>query len=189
MKTNKIMKIQLFYIATSVYNKFADDYFESVPNVFPDAEKKIDIFTDDTEYYNKFRSDHFYEFTLHKIFQLPYPILPLMKFSYMKNYIDYDVDIVIFVDADSIFVEKSQMFWNNLYSLININKVLISYHTLYVPITHPNIYKNHTGLYYDVMFLHDFLREKDQNKKSYIPNLEHTWIQSCFCVAPPPKIL
>ena len=178
------MTVQLLYIATSVYCKFADNFFASINNLFPGSQKEIDVFTDNVEYFEQFKNDSFVHFNVHKIFQLPYPMINYMKFSYMKTVLDYNADVVIFADADSSFIEKDENFWNNLNNHFQSNKILINYHMMYYKIIHNEVYAPGQNPYYDILYLQS-LHESQPEKLAYVPHSEFLWIQTCFCAAAP----
>jgi hypothetical protein len=178
------MTIQLVYIATSVYCNFADKLFASLDNLFPGSQKIIDILTDNLEYFEKFRNESFLKFNVHKIYQLPYPIVNYMKFSYIKGVLDYDADATIFVDADGSFIERPADFWTNISNHFKTGKVLISYHIMYAKAIHDEIYIPGQNPYYDIKCVQT-LQETDNTKASYIPYSEFLWIGACFCAAAP----
>lgn len=130
------MRMGVFYLATSVYMQYFDKYFfKTMHNIFPEDEKEVIILTDKIpEEYNNCKIKNC---NLHfeKIIDFPYPIINLCKFQIIDEYAKkYNIDIVLFFDADTVVFKKDMEFWNSLKKkcLDNKNTLIMSRHPYYV---------------------------------------------------------
>lgn len=157
-----LMKYGIFYIATSVYKNYFDNFINTVKYVFPNKEKDLIILSDGLDEYNNKIIDNIHIYVEH-IIDYPYPLINLCKFQTIYNYaIKYNIDKILYFDADSIIFEKDDNFWNYVESLLNTNKLICSYHPHYLYnndiIFHNDgfIYNDQSlGVYCDPKFIYD----------------------------------
>ena len=127
-------KIGIFYIATSIYKEYFNMYFlPSMKNLFPDDKKELIILSDGLEEYNNKFIDNF-NIHVENIINFPYPIINLVKFQLIEYYAKkYNINIILYFDADTIIFNKSNYFWENLkHKIINSDNLICSYHPHYL---------------------------------------------------------
>ena len=127
------MNIGIFYIATSIYKEYFNKYFlPSLYNLFPNDIKNIIIISDE---YLSFHNVDNCKFYFEDIIDFPYPIINLCKFQIIEKYAKkYNIDIILYFDADTIIFEKPLEFWNNLKQkcIDHKDKLILSYHPHYL---------------------------------------------------------
>lgn len=130
------MKIGIFYIATSVYKEYFKKYFfNTLTNLFPNDMKEIIIVTDGGLEDYKQKEPKNCRLHFEDIIDFPYPIINLCKFQIVKKYADkYDIDMILYFDADSLIFEKPYDFWESLKTKVSENKtrMILSYHPHYL---------------------------------------------------------
>ena len=121
------MTIDIFYIATGVYAEYFPKYLETLPLFFPGVNKRIHIISDLLSEYNGYNSN---DISIEVIYQLdlPYPLMSLLKTHFIKNYLPNDAEYVFYFDSDTIFLEKNEAYWNNLYNMLNNDEILLANH-------------------------------------------------------------
>ena len=80
------MYVDIFYIATSVYNTYFENFFSTIDRFLPGWVKRVHVITDDEDYYTRFvgvKGDVIVE--THYQMNMPYPIIPLLKTSFIKR--------------------------------------------------------------------------------------------------------
>lgn len=131
---NNDMKLGVFFLATSVYKNYFENFANSLKNMFPDnnVEKHLIIMSDGLKEYDGkeiggFKVHHF------DVIDYPYPCVPMNKFQMVSKYMnDLNLDYGMFFDSDSIILEKSPEFWENLKKKIMSGKLLCSGHPHYL---------------------------------------------------------
>lgn len=118
--TKRQNKIWIFTIATSVYNEYLEEQYETFNNLFPNHEKVMVVISDQEPIkseINKHIDIRYYKITDH-----PYPLVTLSKYIYICDAIPFDAkddDTFVFIDADTKFLRKENNFYDNLYNKIN----------------------------------------------------------------------
>ena len=132
--------IGIVYLATSVYKNYFENFLNTVNNFFPNDNKTIIAISDGlTEYDNKSFGNVIVN--VKYIEDLPYPIIPMLKLRHVTKYTKgYDFDYIFFFDSDTIFFEMPNDFWDNLKSIMDQNKLIMSRHPHYL--YNPNMYFN-----------------------------------------------
>ncbi|MCM1217970.1 MAG: hypothetical protein NC548_26080 [Lachnospiraceae bacterium] len=128
------MKLGIFFLATSVYKEYFDEFSKSLHNLFPDnnVEKHLVIMSDGLSEYNNTEQ---FGCKIHwvDVIDLPYPLVPCNKFQMVAKYMkDFELDYGMFFDADSIILEKSHEFWESLKTKLQTGKLLCSGHPHYL---------------------------------------------------------
>lgn len=128
------MKLGIFFLATSVYKEYFDEFSKSLVNLFPnnDVEKHLVIMSDGLSEYNNTEQ---FGCKIHwvDVIDFPYPLVPCNKFQMVVKYMkDFGLDYGMFFDADSIILEKSHDFWESLKSQLETGKMLCSGHPHYL---------------------------------------------------------
>ena len=125
-------KIGIVYMATSVYKEYLNNFLYTLPNLFPNDEKTLFIISDGlSEFNNKeYKGIVIY---VHNIVDLPYPIITACKLRYLTEVTkNYDLDYILYFDADSIILPKPNSFWEWYKSRLDTGKLLMSYHPHYL---------------------------------------------------------
>lgn len=126
-------KLGVFFLATSVYKEYFENFKESLKNLFPnDFEKHLIIMSDGLEEYDNTKIGNF---DVHRVevIDYPYPLVPMNKFQMVSKYMkDYDLDYAMFFDADSIILEKDDKFWKSLRAKLLSGRMLCSGHPHYL---------------------------------------------------------
>ena len=186
-------KIQIVYICTANYKLCAEDFFSSLHHFFPEEEKIVTVLTDDVKYISDmfenikdaFSNNKIYSLDINKITDLPYPLINLSKFYFVKDYINEDADFVFYFDADTKFCEKEPNFWKNLFNVINSNKILVSPHLTYLASFFPEIYMESQRPYriYDMEIFKNSFDEREGSPlydKLHISDRSYIWVITSF---------
>lgn len=128
------MKLGIFFLATSVYKSFFDEYAKSLENLFPDndVEKELFIMSDGLREYDGKQK---FGCNIHwiKTIDFPYPLVPCNKFQIVVEYMkEYGLEYGMFTDIDTIFLKKPHEFWEELKLKIMSGKMLCSDHPHYL---------------------------------------------------------
>ena len=99
--------IDIFYIATGVYSSYFQPFLDSIGNFFPKYKKYIHIISDNMQKYDAIETEN-YRIDVHYQLNLPYPLMPLLKTYFIKEYITEDMKYIFYCDADTIFQEKNE---------------------------------------------------------------------------------
>ena len=119
--------IDIFYIATGVYSSYFQPFLDSIGNFFPKYKKYIHIISDNMQKYDAIETEN-YRIDVHYQLNLPYPLMPLLKTYFIKEYITEDMKYIFYCDADTIFQEKDEKYWENLISIMESGGVLCAEH-------------------------------------------------------------
>lgn len=142
------MKYGIFYIATNVYKNYFDNFLNTVKHIFPDKEKDLIIISDGLTEYNNKSLDNI-NIYVEEIFDFPYPIINLCKFQIIYNYAKkYNIDKILYFDADTIIFEKNNDFWNYIDTLLDSDKLIFSYHPHYL-YNNESIFYNNGFMYHN----------------------------------------
>lgn len=128
-------KIGIFYIATAIYKEYFEAYFkESMERIFPSKEKELIIISDGLKEYDNVQIGK-YNIHVEDIIDYPYPIINLCKFQIIEKYAKkYNIDFIMYFDADTYVFEKDNEWWKNLENEINEHNdsIILSYHPHYL---------------------------------------------------------
>ena len=144
-----LMKYGIFYMATSVYKNYFDNFIKTVKYIFPDKYKELIVISDGLEeYHGKIINKNTYV-EVEKIIDYPYPLINLCKFQTIYHYAKkHNIDRILYFDADTIIFEKNQDFWNYVDKLLSTDKLICSYHPHYL-YNNESIFRNNGFLYND----------------------------------------
>lgn len=186
-------KIQIVYICTAKYKFFSESFFSSLHHFFPEEEKIVTVLTDDVNYISDmfenikdtFSNNKIYSLDINKITDLPYPLINLSKFYFVKDYINEDADFVFYFDADTIFCEKEPDFWKKLFNVLNNNKILVTPHLSYLSSFFPENYIESQRPYriYDMEVFKNVCDERESSPlydKLHIPDRSYIWVITSF---------
>ena len=121
--------VDIFYIATGVYNTYFENFFGTIDRFLPGWVKRVHVITNDEDYYTRFvgvKGNVFVE--THYQMDMPYPIIPLMKTAFIKRYVTEDMRYVFYMDADTVFLEKSPEYWREFVYQLDNNQILVAHH-------------------------------------------------------------
>lgn len=126
-------KLGVFFLATSVYKEYFNNFAESLKNLFPnDFEKHLIIMSDGLKEYDNTNVSGFQTHWV-EVVDYPYPLVPMNKFQMVSKYMkDFDLDYAMFFDADTIIFEKPDRFWKELRGKLMSGKMLCSGHPHYL---------------------------------------------------------
>lgn len=189
-------KIQIVYICTAKYKLCAEAFFSSLHYFFPEEEKIVTVLTDDVNYISDmfenikdtFSNNKIYSLDINKITDLPYPLINLSKFYFVRDYINEDADFVFYFDSDTVFCKKEPNFWANLFNVINNNKILVSPNGGYLA---SFFYENYIESQrpYRIYDTEIFRNRCDERKDSplydklHIPDKSYVWVTTSFIAA------
>lgn len=126
------MKIGIFYIATSVYVNYFENFLVSIHNLFPNDEKELIVLSDGLSEYND-KKINGVNIKVIEILDYPYPIITANKVKTVAYYMKkLNLEYAMYVDADTICLEQSNELWENLKSKIKAGKFIMSYHPHYL---------------------------------------------------------
>lgn len=157
------MKLGIFWLGTSVYKNYFDEFSKSLTNLFPNGEfeKELVILSDGLQEYDGKQMFGCNVQTI-EIIDYPYPLVTANKFQTVSHYMKkLNLDYGVFFDSDTIILEKSPEFWKSLKEKIISGKILCSSHPHY--------------LYDRNYVIHPFLRIHNEFSKAYV---DHTIIDS-----------
>ena len=110
--------LYVFTVATNIYINYLEYQIKTYKHLFPNINKKFIWFTDDVNKCQELAQKYNYDIDVVKITPLVYPFNTLFKTNYITDYskthsLKKD-DIIIFIDADTIFVKRESRFWEKL---------------------------------------------------------------------------
>ena len=141
------MNYGIFYIATSVYKNYFDNFLKTVKYIFPNNKKELIILSDGLEEYNDKQIDNIH-IVVENIIDYPYPLINLCKFQTIYYYAKkYNIDKILYFDADTIIFEKDDNYWTWIDNLLDSNRLICSYH--------PHYLYNNEKIFYNNGFLYD----------------------------------
>lgn len=128
------MKLGIFFLATSVYKNYFENFRKTLVNLFPDVnvEKHLIIMSDGLKEYDGktiagCKVHHF------DVIDYPYPLVPMNKFQMTAKYMkDLDLDYGMFFDSDTIILKKPKEFWMDMKTKLLSGKLLCSGHPHYL---------------------------------------------------------
>lgn len=112
MKTeNKKYKFLYVYICTGVYKKMFDGFVKSLNDFCyeDDVIHEVKLLTDDVNFeYQSYETD---KIKIHPYYitHLPWPLITLLKFHYINNFVDYDCDAIFYCNGNFRFHSIAQM--------------------------------------------------------------------------------
>ena len=134
VNADRPIKLGVFFLATSVYKNYFENFAKSLENLFPNVgvEKHLIIMSDGLKEYdgkNMFTCKcHWFD-----VIDYPYPLVPMNKFQMVSKYLkDLDLDYGMFFDSDTIVLEKPHEFWVDLKKKLISGKMLCSDHPHYL---------------------------------------------------------
>lgn len=156
-----------------IYNSFIEAQLNSIHNLFPDKQKTFIILSDITYDVNKLTEK--YNFNQHNINLLSY-IVPNISFSincllktyYMQLYLPKECtnnDLILFFDADTIYLEKGKIFYDDLYQKFLEYDLILCKHSLEKDYQY---------------WMNDEHNRIEINKASYINNVKTNYVQTSF---------
>lgn len=117
-------KLNIFILSTGCYNQYLDFLYPTLNRLFPMLEKNIYLISDINKPYNL---NNTIKYNYYHICDLPYPFITYFKANYIIDCIkQFNInknEYFIFLDVDSIILEKQNEFWNNLLNIINKYKL------------------------------------------------------------------
>lgn len=137
--------IHVVTIMTGPYNNYLKGQLNTLNNLFPNKEKTFTIVSDLDNQLNNYDLSNFnnIKFNWFKILDLPYTYIVSLKLYFVLKAIEQikynDNDLLLYCDADTLFLKKSNKFYNNLYSKF------INYDLIFT--IHPYYFDNHTFVY------------------------------------------
>ncbi len=133
--------IGLVYMATSVYKNYFENFLNSLKFLCPEDNKTLIIISDGLYEYNE-KEINGIKIYVKDVVDLPYPFLPCCKFRFVTRYTkEFNFDYIINFDSDTIILEKSIEFWNNLKDKLDSGKLLMTKHPHYLYTPNRNFYE------------------------------------------------
>ena len=157
------MKYGIFYIATSVYKEYFENFLKTVKYIFPDKQKELIVLSDGLYEYNDKQIENIH-IIVENIIDYPYPLINLCKFQTIYYYANkYDIDKILYFDADTIVFEKDNIYWKWVdEELLSTDMLICSYHPHYLYNNEKIFYNNgfiyndnNLGVYCDPQYIHD----------------------------------
>ena len=127
-----MVTIGIFWLATSVYKKYFDNFIYTVHNLFPEYSKELFILSDG---FKDINNQYIQGIKIHVIdvIDFPYPLVTANKFQMVKVYMEqYHIKYALYFDADTIIFDKDNSFWDDLYDKVYSGKFVMSYHPHYL---------------------------------------------------------
>lgn len=122
-------KIDIFYIATGVYLSYFDNFIATIKYFFPESEKYVHVITD-TNLATTYDIPNVH-IDINVIINLPYPLVALLKTTYIKHFMTDDMEYVFYFDADTIFLNKDKVYWDNLKENIEQGNIIMPLHPIH----------------------------------------------------------
>lgn len=140
------MKYGIFYVATSVYKDYFKYFIKTVEYIFPNKEKELIILSDGLREYNNKKLNNIH-IIVENIIDYPYPIINLCKFQNVYYYANkYNIDYILYFDADSIIFKKDESYWEWIDELLASDRLICSYH--------PHYLYNNENIFYSKGFIY-----------------------------------
>ena len=117
---------------TGVYTAYFDSFINTLNNFLPNVENKSVIIVSDAleKYNNKYING--FHINISPISNFPYPTINKHKYQILNDAIEvYEYDYIAYFDADTIFLKRSNEFWNKMKNLIESNKIINTLHIYY----------------------------------------------------------
>ena len=163
------MNYGIFYIATSVYKNYFEYFLKTVKYIFPNKQKELIILSDGLNEYNDKQIVNIH-IIVKNIIDYPYPLINLCKFQTIYHYAKkYNIDRILYFDADTIVFEKDDNYWNWIDKLLDTNKLICSYH--------PHYLYNNESIFYNDGFIYN-----DSNLGVYC-NPEYIHNNKCYIMS------
>ena len=119
-------------MATSVYKDYFYNFLYTTKFLFPNDEKTLFVISDGLSEFNE-KYYHDIKIIVNNIVDLPYPIITACKLRYLTEFTrDYDLDYILYFDADTLIFNKPDYFWEWFKSKLNTNKLIMSQHPHYL---------------------------------------------------------
>ncbi len=168
--------IEVVYICTGDYSKYAPQFVESLKFFFPGYRKVLRIISDRCDELVGFHDDDVIITTLTKKPNMIFPCVPIHKFSWVKEMLDCTADYVFYFDADTIFREKVGYNWEHILDLMDKSLILLSKHPCYLLTDEESLKAWLYGFYIDNP-------TKDPQYASYIASDEYVYVITSFFAA------
>lgn len=127
------MRIGIFWLGTSVYKNYFDNFISTFRNLFPNDEKILVVLSDGFEELDGKQYEDGSKIISKKIIDYPYPLVTANKVQMVKTYMEeLNLSYAMYVDADTICFQKPNEFWEDLKIKIQENKLLMTYHPHYL---------------------------------------------------------
>ncbi len=129
--------IHVVTIMTGPYNNFLEGQLNTLNNLFPNQEKTFTIVSDLDNQLNNYDLSKFNvtKFNWFKILDLPYTYIVSLKLYFVLKAIEQikynDDDLLLYCDADTLYLEKSNDFYNKLYDKFINYDLIFTIHPLY----------------------------------------------------------
>ena len=124
--------IGIVYMATSVYKEYFTNFLQTLPNLFPNDNRTLFIISDGLDDFNGCVYKDINIIVKH-IIDLPYPIITACKLRYLTEFTaSYDLDYILYFDADTLILRKQNSFWEWFKSKMNSGKLIMSQHPHYL---------------------------------------------------------
>ena len=124
-------KFVYVYICTGVYTRMFDGFVKSLPGFCyeDDVIHEVKLLTDDINFdYQKYETD---KIKIHPYYitHLPWPLVTLLKFHYINNFVDCDCDAMFYCNCNfrfnripKITITIKHCITITIYKIINIMK-------------------------------------------------------------------
>ena len=129
--------IHVVTIMTGPYNECLKGQLDTLNNLFPNKDKTFTIVSDLDNQLNNYDLSKFnnIKFNWFKIIDLPYVYILTLKLYFVLKAIEQieydDNDLLLYCDADTLFLEKPIDFYNNLYDEFIKYDLIFTIHPLY----------------------------------------------------------
>lgn len=119
--------VDVFYAATDVYATYFQDFLGSINNFLPGFKKNVHVISNRLSEYNGYKDG---DVSVDIIYQtsLPYPLVSLVKTSYIEEHITNAMRYVFYFDADTRFIEKSPSYWEWFVQCLDTGSMLMARH-------------------------------------------------------------
>jgi hypothetical protein len=106
--------IGIFYIVTGIYKQFFPKFLKTLHYTFPNKLKKLIVISDGLIEYNNMCVDNI-NIKVEEFINYPYPFININKLQIVLHYAKkYNIDSIVYFDAETYFFEKDENFYNNL---------------------------------------------------------------------------
>lgn len=122
-------KIQIITIATGSYNKFKENFINTIDNFFPKYAKDLIVLTDSNDI-NDYHLCTETKVISERLENLIYPTILINKFLFIKSRLGEKYKYCFYFDIDTLFYKCKEDVWNFIEDKIEKN-IIVSTHPFY----------------------------------------------------------
>ena len=174
--------IEIVYIVTGSYCEYAKNFFDTLKYFAPGTKKIVTILSNGLEEYKNYCEGDVIFTRYFPIFDLIYPCVNLHKNYFISQLPKTGADYIFYFDADTVFKKVPKYNWEQMYSDLDNDYIIISKHPIYAAKDTFSLCNITKKDWIDNFFTEN-MTEKDQTREGYIPAERYEYLISSFFAA------